>query len=481
MRRRPGAFFAILALPAVLGAHRLHTELKESDPAENAVLTERPSSVTLTYTTDVQLALSTVELRPSGTGDGGPVPAGDLAYLADDRHDVLVLPLSEPLARGSYTVSWATAGPDGHRISGNFGFTVDAPEEAMAVDEEAAGADAEEEAAALAGDEASEGEAGTESGTQGASAQQEGAGGAGGVYALLVRVAFYAGLVGLLGALAFKTLVLGQAGRAGVPAEVISAATSGAWKIAVLALSALLSSLPFRLWFQAETFFPGDAAGNLFTVATGTVWGGAWWLQAALGTGAAAGLAMARRDGRGAAGWWMVALAVLLLPIVAVLSGHAWSDAPRPIAAGATYLHIVAAGSWVGGLFCLVFAGLPALRKGGGAETGERTGLARMVRAFSRVALFAVGLLVVTGATRAWIHLGTLSDLWTTEWGRSLLIKDLAVAGVMGLGFYNWRVVRPALEKSPRAGLLRGPALLELFLGAAAVVATSFMVVQPLS
>ena len=104
-----------------------------------------------------------------------------------------------------------------------------------------------------------------------------------------------------------------------------------------------------------------------------------------------------------------------------------------------------------------------------------------MVAAFSRVARIAVALLLVTGAVKVWIHVESLSDLWTTAWGRSLLVKDVVVSGVLALGFYNWRFVRPALERSPRIGLVRNPATIELLLGAAAVAVTAYLVAQPLS
>ena len=180
-------------------------------------------------------------------------------------------------------------------------------------------------------------------------------------------------------------------------------------------------------------------------------------------------------------GWAVTTLGVLLLPVVPVLSGHGWADSPRVLSAAATYLHVVAAGGWVGGLLCLLFAGLPALRQHAGGGAADTPGLAGMVGGFSRVARFAVALLLVSGAVKVWIHIGAVSDLWTTAWGRSLLVKDLVVAGVLALGLYNWRVVRPALAARPRTGLLMKPAVIELILGAAAVAVTSFLVAQPLT
>ena len=466
-RARTGAL--LLAVAATAGWGWLHTELKASDPEADSVLEASPAAVTLTYTTVVQLALSNIKVQSAGA-DGEAAAAGELAYLADDRREVLVLPLTEPLGSGSYTVAWTTAGPDGHAPSGEFGFRVELPVLAM-----------EEVPGAAAGAENAETAPGDDVAGKGV---QAGAGESGAGFDLVrtgVRFLFYGAIVALLGAVAFRLLVLGQCARAGESGAVIDAATRRVRTLGVLGLGLLLATLPFRLWHQTEAFFPGDVASNLFTVATGTVWGAGWWLQFVLVVLIGGGVRVARRAGAGNSGWAVMTLGALLLPIVPLLSGHGWTDSPRALSAAATYLHVAAAGGWVGGLACLLLAGLPALHQHGGQGHPDTPGLAGMVGAFSRVAQVAVGLLLVTGAVKVWIHIGAVSDLWTTAWGRSLLGKDGVVAGVLALGFYNWRFVRPALADSPRQGLIRGPAMVELLLGAAAVGVTAHLVAQPLS
>lgn len=473
---RPAAALALLALPAILGAGRLHTELKSSDPAKDTVLAEPPAAITLTYTTDVQLAPSSVEVRPAGGGHA-PAASGTLAYLADDRKDVLVLPLTGRLRNGTYTVAWTTAGPDGHPIRGTFDFTVESPEEAQQRAEAAAAAEAglATTAAEEAGETEPQGDEGVAPGVFDSSGW-------------LHRVLLYAGIVALLGGIVFRLLVLGHCAREGESRRVIDRASRNAALIVAGGLGFLLATVPVRLWDQAKTLFPDDAAGNLLTVATGTPWAVGWWLQlvavllALLGGGLVLRAGKGSRTGRGGhpAGWMVIAAGALLLPAVPVLSGHGWSDDPRVLSAAATYLHVVAAGGWMGGLACLLMAGLPAFRKHGGESLPGAPGIAGMVGAFSRVAQAAVALLLVTGAIKVWVHIGSPSDLWTTAWGRTLLIKDLLVVGVLALGLYNWRVVRPALADSPHPGRLQRSAMVELVLGTAVVVVTSFLVTQPL-
>ena len=459
-----------VALLTLVGWGWPHTELKESDPVADAVLDASPSAVTLIYTTEVQLALSTVTIRHAEV-DGWEAAADELTYLAEDRHDALVLPLSESLSSGSYVVAWTTAGPDGHALSGEFGFGVELPAAEQDAEEPAADA-AEVDVAAAPGDEAESGGEQEEAGDSGAGLD---------LVPTATRFLFYGGIVGLLGAVAFRLLVLGQGARTGVSQAVNDAAARRVRNIAVFGLVALMASLPIRLWQQAAAFFPGDVAGNLFTVATGTAWGAGWWLQLGLVILLAGGIVLARADAARSVGWAVTTLGVLILPVVPVLSGHGWADSPRVFSAAATYLHVVAAGGWVGGLMCLLVAGLPALRQHGGGGGADNPGLAGMVGAFSRVAQIAVALLLVTGAIKVWIHIGAVSDLWTTAWGRSLLVKDLVVAGVLALGLYNWRVVRPALAATHRAGILMKPAVIELILGAAVVAVTSYLVAQPLT
>lgn len=464
---RVGGVLAALTLPAILGLGFLHTELKESDPAEDAVLFESPSRVALTYTTDVQLALSTVEVRASAP-DAAPVPAGKLAYLADDRRDVLVLPLGEPLGGGGHTVSWTTAGPDGHKLSGDYGFTVELPATA-ATDEPPGTAPAEADSATPSPGTAPEGDR-----------SRSGARGGAGVIGAVPDFLFYMGIVGILGAVVFQWLILGQCARSGASREWIDSASSETATFAAPWLGLLLAMVIHRAWDRTATFFPDDVAGNLLTAVTGAEWAVGWWLLVGAVVVIGVALMFRKEDPVRPTRWKLVTLGALLLPVVPVLSGHGWSDTPRAVSTVATYLHVLAAGGWMGALGCLLWVHVRLVNEpGDGVDASPDTpGLAEMVAAFSRVAQVAVAVLLVTGALKIWTHVDAASQLWTTPWGRSLLVKAGVVAGVMALGLYNWRVVRPRLQRG--AGGTR-PAFIELLLGAAAVAVTSFLVTQPLN
>ncbi|MFL5966681.1 MAG: copper resistance CopC/CopD family protein [Gaiellaceae bacterium] len=119
---------------------------------------------------------------------------------------------------------------------------------------------------------------------------------------------------------------------------------------------------------------------------------------------------------------WLCGLALLPIPSVA---GHAL-DAGRPrIEVGVDLLHLAAAAVWTGGLVQLAFA----LRAG--------VALGDVLRRFSAVALTAVAVLSITGVIRALAELRSVSQLWTTGYGRLLIIKTALLALLAGVGWLN--------------------------------------------
>jgi putative copper export protein len=171
------------------------------------------------------------------------------------------------------------------------------------------------------------------------------------------------------------------------------------------------------------------------------------------------------------------AVGAFLLAWVPALSGHAAAAERLPaLSIVADTLHVLGAGLWMGTLAVLLAAGLPAVlsRPGGGPAP-----LAAMVNAFSPVALAGGGVVAATGLVNALFHLGSPADLFGTTYGRALLLKLGLLAGVAALGAYNWRVVRPGLEKPETAARLRLSATTELALGVVVVFVTAILVALP--
>jgi copper transport protein len=147
---------------------------------------------------------------------------------------------------------------------------------------------------------------------------------------------------------------------------------------------------------------------------------------------------------------------LLLLPAPS-LAGHAL-DAGRPrLEVLVDLLHVSAASLWVGGLVALLLR----LRVGDG----------RAVQRFSAVAVASVGVLAATGVLSALAELRSVEQLWTTWYGRLLIVKTGLLALLVCIGWLNrYRLV-------PRGALLglRRSVSGELVLLAGLVVAVAIL------
>lgn len=98
-------------------------------------------------------------------------------------------------------------------------------------------------------------------------------------------------------------------------------------------------------------------------------------------------------------------------------------------------VHVVAMGTWVGGL---VLFGVLALRRVADEDVGA------IGAAFSRVATVAMVALTVTGLGQSYRQLGGLSAITSTTYGRLLVVKVLLVAGMVAAGATNRAAIRRA-------------------------------------
>lgn len=192
-------------------------------------------------------------------------------------------------------------------------------------------------------------------------------------------------------------------------------------------------------------------------------------LQAALLVVALIGFLLAAMRNR--AGWPLAAIGVVVGSLRAVFTGK-WTSLVNPI-------HVLAAGLWIGTLFVLVTAGLSALLRN--ESTRERRGIiaADLVNGFSPLALTMGAVVVLFGVITAWRHLHVLSNLWTTPYGITLIVKLVFVAAVFALGAWNWRRQRPMLGSEPAAAAIRRSARAELTVAGVVLVITSLLVSLP--
>jgi copper transport protein len=102
-----------------------------------------------------------------------------------------------------------------------------------------------------------------------------------------------------------------------------------------------------------------------------------------------------------------------------------------------------------------------------------------MVNAFSPAALVFAGTAAATGVISAAFQLGALSALWTSAYGRTLLLKLAVVGLVIAAGAYNWRRLRPALADSAPVERLRTSGGAELIGAAVVLLITAILVAVP--
>mgnify|MGYP003677132776 CR=1 FL=1 len=107
----------VVAVSLGATAASAHARLLAATPAAEATVTA-PRSVTLTFSERLVPAFSSLEIvNAAGTRSPATTTVGE-----DGKS--LVGTLSAPLITGSYTVRWAIASGDGHRMTGAHVFTV---------------------------------------------------------------------------------------------------------------------------------------------------------------------------------------------------------------------------------------------------------------------------------------------------------------------------------------------------------------------
>jgi copper transport protein len=112
------------------------------------------------------------------------------------------------------------------------------------------------------------------------------------------------------------------------------------------------------------------------------------------------------------------------------------------------HLHVFAVSTWVGGIATLVVLATARRRltRGAGATW------AQLWTRFSTVALCAVGCLLISGLYLAWSFVGSPGELFTTSFGRFLLVKVSLVATMILVGALNEFVLMPRIARARAAG-----------------------------
>jgi copper transport protein len=123
-----------------------------------------------------------------------------------------------------------------------------------------------------------------------------------------------------------------------------------------------------------------------------------------------------------------------------LLDGHTASVGPRPVMALADVVHTLGASVWAGGVVLL--ACLLLVR----ARAGVPTGAGELAVRFSVPASAAAAAVGIAGAGLLMLIIDEPSQLFSTPWGRVMVVKLALVTAVALLGYANNRYALPALD-----------------------------------
>lgn len=280
----------------------------------------------------------------------------------------------------------------------------------------------------------------------------------------------YVSLFPLIGAAVFRVLV--RRTGAGWP-DLVPQLERRAASVGLVAAGALLMELLLKMYLQARAFADPSlplSMEDVHTVLGHTSWGSGWHLQFMAAVLALVGYALARRW---SGGWIVVVGAVLFCLIATPMTGHAiehpWGPRVGPLLHA---LHLGAGAAWLGTLTVLLASVYPATL---GDPRREQV-LARLVNAFSPLALASAGTAVGLGLVLGLTYNGGIGAIFTTDYGRTMLVKVALLGGVLVTGWYNWKRVRPSLGAEPGAERLARSAVAELILGTLLLAATAVLV-----
>ena len=300
---------------------------------------------------------------------------------------------------------------------------------------------------------------------------------------VVIRFLMYAGITIFFGSLSLLRFILprttfvpaaGRDGDVDVRTPIVQRAMRWmGWSLVMLVVVTML-----RLAAQHAAFFGSQrwSQESMTPLLFQTVWGTGLLLATSALAVAITGFRAVQSTHayRHAPGWVLLFAAAGAFAWSAAMSGHPAAADYSLVAMLVDALHVIGAGGWIGSLALTAGVAVPVLRTTNGRA--DHDGIARLVGAFSPVALICSAVLGATGIIASWRNIGTVNALWSSEYGLVLVRKLVVVAVVAGVGLYNWRWVLPRLGQAIGTSRLRRSATLELVAAGVVLVVTAVLV-----
>lgn len=140
------------------------------------------------------------------------------------------------------------------------------------------------------------------------------------------------------------------------------------------------------------------------------------------------------------------------------------------------WIHLLAAGTWVGGLLALVWTMRPALQPLN--TKGKRMALLAVLKRFSPIAATAVGFMVASGVYASLIYMYSPEQSVTTSYGRTWIAKLVLVMPLLALGYLHNRALEPERFKTAEKWLERSLRI-ESAIGVSVLLAAALLTATP--
>jgi copper transport protein len=402
--RRTGVLFALLAALGIAaflaaGPASAHATVTATTPVDGTNVASTPASVSVTFDEAVTLSPGFVKVVDA---DGDEVQQG--TATVDDRTVTVALKSGLP-TRAGYLVSFRVVSADGHPVSGTFGFTVGggSPVSASAV-----------------GSQTSvlvEGFL-----DAGAAIGFVGFGVAGGAWLVVSRRA------GVLDSRRARTVVQGGLALA-IAGSVVQLLLHGPYVAGTGSSESAWSLVSDTL----QSSF--GIAHSIVVVALLALW--------VLSRPIARMTEPLQRDGiwlvAAAATLWVVALGAL------ASAGHALVRTPVWLGYPSTVAHLLAVTTWMGGVVVLLAI----------VVRNAEPGAVVLVRRLSRVALWCVVVVAVSGVVQAYLETSSWAALVETTYGRLVIVKSALFLVLVALGaLARWWLRTDEPVRAVRRGLV---------------------------
>lgn len=254
-----------------------------------------------------------------------------------------------------------------------------------------------------------------------------------------VRGVGFAALAALVGSLVLDLLVLPRDSPEAEPVR------RRLRRLSATCLVVLVATTAGELVARAQTMAGGDlgaAVAAIPAVLSRTHFGAIWVGRFAALALALAVCLVALRGARAAA-----LLLVLAVAATTSLTGHAADRGDLTLSSALDWVHVLATAGWTGGILGLTIAVLGPARMWPAALLGV------VAHRFSRLAGLCLLAVAITGAYGAWVQLPSVSALWTTFYGRVLLLKLSLVTGLVCFGAVNRYTIVAQLDARRRGWL----------------------------